>query len=222
MLCKEMKVNKALIEKYHRQECSPAEVEAVEEWLFTETTDEIFELPKGEDKLDLSQAMWQDISNILPQDRPKTKSFLSNHIFWSGAAAATLTLGMIILGWYLLWHPNSNNTEPHLITINNSSPVETKHIQSVGYSIEVGPNTSASIYNKQKILYFTGSIVLRPNKDIELSVGKNQQKASFKAGQTYILFKDIEDKGNLLIINEKNLMDIPPVLQKTISTQFKI
>jgi len=218
-----MKVNKELIEKYHRQECTPDEAHAVEEWLFDDTSDEELQLPPGVHRFELKQDMWEDISAQLPNEKPadKIKGRIFNRAFWAGAIAASTILATATISFYFLKHAKSVQ-EPMLVSVDNQSSVEVKQIRSVGYNMSVGPNTSAHISNKNKVISFTGSIILQPKEDIELSFDKKQQKVIFKAGQTYILFNDAEGNGKVLIVNERNLMDIPPVLQKKISAQFKI
>lgn len=217
-----MKVDKELIEKYHRQECTPAEAHAVEEWLFDDTSDEELQLPPTQPLVQLKQQMWDDISTIFPNEKPaeSAKSYVFNRAFWTGAIAASTILVIAAVGFYL-FNRNSKQ-EPILVSINNQSSVDVKQIRSVGYDMSVGPNTSAHISSKNKVVNFTGSIILQPKEDIELSFDNAQQKVVFKAGQTYILFNDAKGRGKVLIVNERNLMDIPPVLQKKISTQFKI
>lgn len=218
-----MKVSKELIEKYHRQECTPDEAHAVEEWLFDDTSDEQLQLPPGEHRFELKQEIWNDIAGILPTEKAeeKIKGRIFNRAFWTGAIAASTVLAVTAICFYMFTHKTSTQ-EPMLVSINNQSSVDVKQIRSVGYNMSVGPNTSARIYNKSRVINFTGSIILQPKQDIELSFDNKQQKVIFKAGQTYILFNDVEGNGKVIIVNEKNLMDIPPVLQKKISAQFKI
>lgn len=217
-----MKVNKELIEKYHRQECTPAEADAVEEWLFADTSDELLELPDGASKPALKQEMWAQISGTIPENDTmgKVKHRLFNRQFWTGAVAASVVLVAAMVGIYFF--NQKSRQQPQLVSVDNASSQAIKHIQYAGYDMELGPKTSARIYSKQGIIRFTGSIVLQPKEDIELSFGKTQQKMVFKAGQTYILFNDANGNGKVVIVNEKNLMDIPPVLQKKISSEFNI
>lgn len=218
-----MKVSKELIEKYHRQECTPSEAHAVEEWLFDDTSDESLQLPPGENTFELKQLMWDDISSILTDEKAdqKLKGHIFNRAFWTGAIAASIVLAIAAISFYQFNYKNRAQ-EPTLVSINNQSSINTRQINTVGYNMSVGPNTSALIHNKIGVINFTGSIIIQPKEDIKLSFDSNQQKIVFKAGQTYILFNDAQGNGKVLIVNQRNLMDFPPVLQKKISTEFKI
>ncbi|MES2454555.1 MAG: hypothetical protein V4594_03400 [Bacteroidota bacterium] len=216
-----MKVNQELIERYHRQECSPEENEAVEEWLFSGDADEALQLPAGEDKAAHKLDMWHEIQLVLPQDPvvvPLKKPLLGR-AFWTGAVAASVALVMVTFVFYQV---RFNHKEERLVSVQNSSAFEVKHVTSNGYNIAVGPKTSALINRSDRIIDLSGSIIIKPTEDIEFAFGPGQEKIVFKNGETYIVWNDMESSGKIIIINERNLTDLPPVLQKQIINQFKI
>lgn len=64
--------------------------------------------------------------------------------------------------------------------------------------------------------------MIHPKKDITLKFEGSQEQITFKAGQTYIILKGEDGNDKVIIVNEKNIMDLPPVLQKQITNEFKI
>ena len=222
-----MKVNEELIGKYHRQECSSEEAEAVEEWLFSSDSDEALQLPAGENKAEHKLDIWKEIQLVLPEDPeiPKDPLVLPvkqppfSRAFWTGAVAASVALVMVTFVFYTL---QVKNKELQLVSVKNSSSYAVKQVSSDGYHLSVGPKTSATINNTNGIVDLSGSIIIKPTEDIELAFGHDQEKIVFKNGETYIIWNDMESSGKIIIINERNLTDLPPVIQKQIINQFKI
>lgn len=221
-----MKISKDLIEKYHRNECSSAEAEAVENWLFSADIDEALQLPLGENKASHKADIWNEISAILPEDPissvvvPIKKPVFRNS-FWSGAIAASLVIGIIALAVYQLTaHPEEQKEQ--LVSLTNTSSVNVKHIESTRYNLSVGTNTSASIDNLTGVVDLAGSILISPKKDLKLTFEGSTEKITLKKGQTYIILRGKNGRDKIIIVSEKNLMDLPPVLQKQITNEFNI
>ncbi|MEJ2883797.1 hypothetical protein [Pedobacter sp. GR22-6] len=221
-----MKISKDLIEKYHRNECSPEESDAVEAWLFSSDSDEALQLPMEESKPAHKAAIWEEISSILPNEEEVRsdaetgrKSLLKNS-FWSGAIAASLVIILIAVASNQLL----SKKEPinQLVSINNTSSVNVRHVEDSGYRLSVGTNTSARIDNLTGVVDLSGSMLICPKKDITLSFEGSAEKITFKQGQTYIILKGKDGKDQIIIISEKNLMDLPPMLQKQIINEFNI
>jgi len=227
-----MKIDKDLIERYHRQECSAEEREAVESWLFSADSEEALQLPLSESKAAHKADIWADITEILPAEsktdeipeiqqlQPKRKILKAS--FWSGAVAASITIGVFILGAYYITGGPQEQQYGQFVSVNNSSPINVRHVESSGYAISVGTNTSANIDKITGAIDLTGSILIRPKKDLELFFEGNTEKIKLKKGQSYILLKGKNGEDKLLIVSENNLMDLPPVLQKQIINEFNI
>jgi hypothetical protein len=196
-----MKVDKELIEKYHRQECTPDEMLAVEQWLLSDTSDE--ELP-GDLHL-LEQEMWQ---GIMPPPPKKKYAFLPI------AAAAAVLLAVVFTGLRFFHHLDVERP----VAVNNQT-IHLKYISATDYNLSVAPNSTAMLNRELGTMKFTGSLMLKPKEDMELSLDNGRQKLEFKAGQTYIL---VNGDGEVVVVNERNLMDMPSVLQQRISAEFKI
>lgn len=219
-----MKISNELIEKYHRNECTQEESDFVEAWLFSGESDEALQLPLGENKAAHKTMMWDEIEKTLP---PETnvpvlvkKPFLRN-TFWTGAVAASLVICLTFIGFYKLTGTKTTE-DTTFVTVNNTSSVNVKHLEANGYHIAVGTNTSTKINNETGIIDLTGSLLIRPKKDIRLLFAGNKEEMVFKAGQTYIILKGEDGHDKIIVINEKNVMDLPPVLQKQIINEFQI
>jgi len=218
-----MKISKDLIERYHRQECTEEEAEAVEAWLFSSDTDEALQLPLGMDKGEHKSAIWSEISKTLPNETEsvaqKSSAFISP--FWSGAVAASLIAGIIgLAGYQFMNSPKAPVRQ--FVMVNNTSSINVRPVESSGYNISIGTNTSARIDNLTGVVDLTGSMLICPKKDIELSFEGSSEKMMFKGGQTYIILKGKDGKDKVIIVSEKNIMDLPPVIQKQIINEFNI
>lgn len=223
-----MKISKELIEKYHLGECDLQESKFVEEWLFSEETDQELELPSHENKADLKTQLWEEIQQVLPSGLPAPKAvpvrMLANKpskiIYWASRTAAILILGLSsLIGYHLYFTPD----DPlGLVSINNTSLLEVRHIDSKAYCISLAPESTAKINYQTGNIDFSGSIIISPKKDIELSIGGSEGKMTFKTGQTYIAMNGKSGYDRFILINERNLMDLPPVLQKQLINKFSI
>lgn len=219
-----MKISNELIEKYHRNECTREETDLVESWLFSGESDEALQLPLGENKAEHKSGIWNEIEKILPTENADPvlvkKTFLQN-TFWSGAIAASLAICVMAIAFYWLTSPKAVAEAP-FVMVNNTSSINVKHIEANSYHISVGTNTSTKINNETGIVDLTGSLLIRPKKDIQLLFEGNKDKMVFKAGQTYIILKGEDGNDKIIVVNEKNIMDLPPVLQKQIINEFQI
>lgn len=218
-----MKISKQLIEKYHRNECSTEESEAVEAWVFSGESNEALQLPLGEDKAQHKAALWDEIEKILPEESAaptSTKRLFYKNPFWSGAIAATLFIAVLGATGYYLSTVKSARDMP--LIVNNSSSMHVKHIDASAYQISVGTNTSTKINNTTGVIDLSGSLLISPKEDMELIFEGSSEKMIFKAGQTYIILKGENGIDKVIVVNEKNIMDLPPVLQKQIINEFQI
>lgn len=219
-----MKISKELIEKYHRNECTQEETDMVESWLFSGESDEALQLPLGENKAEHKTSIWNEIEKILPPENTAPvlvkKSFLQG-AFWKGAIAASMVICVIVIAFYRLKDAKSGREVP-FVMVKNTSSVNVKHIEANAYHISVGTNTSTKINNETGIIDVSGSLLIRPKRDIQLLFEGSLDKITFKAGQTYIILKGEDGNDKIIVVNEKNIMDLPPVLQKQIINEFQI
>lgn len=219
-----MKISKELLEKYHMKACSQQEAELVEAWLFSGDHNEALQLPLTEDKAMHKADIWKEIENSMISEDAKpieTKyTRLHKTSFWFGAVAASLFFALLFAGIY---HNTSTKQDQDLpfVAVNNTS-MQVRHIDANAYHISVGPNTLAKINNTTGIIDLSGSLLISPKKDIVLTFEGNSEKMTFKAGQTYIILKGEDGTDKVIIVNERNIMDLPPVLQKQIINEFKI
>lgn len=210
-----MKLDNSLLEKYHLQQCSAEERELVEEWLFsTEPETEGLDLPEGEDRQLHKQAMWDEIRSITAE--PK-------YSFWNGQriVAASLLAGILLLGGYACFTQNDEDLLASVSVI-NSSAVGVKNISYNTYNIAVGPMTRGTINNLTGLINFSGSILFSPKKDITVTFEGSSEKMSFKMGQTYIILNGNTQNDRIIIVNEKNINQLPPILQQQVFQHFNI
>jgi hypothetical protein len=213
-----MNINQELIERYHRDECTIEERKVVEDWLFADDSVEELDLPVGEDKAAHKAAIWNEIAPA-PAKENITKSH--SFSFWKGAVAASIVLGLIGFGFYQ-FRLKTKNESPQFVSVDNTSAISVRHLDSKGYNISVGPNTLAKINYATGSVDLSGSMLISPKKDVELIFKGADKKISLKGGQTYIILHGKTDQDKIIVVSERNLMDLPPVLQKQIINQFSI
>ncbi|ATP58451.1 hypothetical protein CPT03_19280 [Pedobacter ginsengisoli] len=211
-----MNINQELIERYHRDECTEAERKAVEEWLFSDDSADELDLPVGEEKAAHKASIWNEIAPALPNQNVTKNHSLS---FWKGVVAASLVFGVLGFGFYQF---KLKNDSPQSVSVDNTSAINVRHLDSKGYNISVGPNTFAKINYATGSVDLSGSMLISPKKDVELKFKGSDKKIHLKMGQTYIILNGKTDGDKIIVVSERNLMDLPPVLQKQIINQFSI
>lgn len=227
-----MEVNNRLIEKYHLDLCSSEERKAVEEWLLNDKMDDFIFLSSEEKQAEKEQ-IWQAIAEVLPI-QPEVAKEVSivryfSPVLVAGIAAATVGV-LISVGFLLL----NRQTPGNSITATNNDVLKNELIQTSELNITLGPKSNANIntsnFYTNGNINFCGIIRIESKEDMELTLNancvntsSNGEKIVFKKGQTYIAVNYHFKKDNeLIIVNEKNLFNLPPVLQKEIIRQFNI
>lgn len=214
-----MEINEDILARYHLRTCTAAERKAVEEWLFSAETGGVdWELLKQE-KDAVGKDMWEGIETILPKPaciKPKSNTYF----MWKGAIAASAVFALLATAFCIYFLKDTNHHE--LMSLNNSSHVNVKHISSNVFNVSLGPNTMAQINQLEGVIDLTGSILISPKENVDLIFKGTQKKVTLKKGQTYIILKGKGTADEIIVISERNLLDLPPVIQKQITTQFDI
>ena len=226
-----MKVSKELIEKYHDGKCSPEENAVVENWLLDDDDTQIFPEPTG-DKKKISREMWQDIKLVLPSEIKKSESliFKMPAIQWVAmAAAASITVFIATFMFLNKTESNSRHSQANISSVNVSESLN-REILSDDFTISLGPQSNVQINSGTGLVDFCGTLKISPKKDMSLSFKDvctntkgNTEKIDFKKGETYIALNYRHEKTTeVIVMEEKLLMGLPPVLKRQIMDQFNI
>ncbi|MCF0055916.1 hypothetical protein [Dyadobacter sp. CY356] len=221
-----MAVSKELIEKYHNGACTPEESAMVENWLLDD--DEITEiiLPENLHKQDVKAEMWKDISGSFPSSIESRKHRLINFSGYRLSAVAASVLFLLAFSFLII---KINRTESIPASVKTALS-ENKEIDSRDYTISLGPESNARIDANAGLIDFCGTILISPKKDIDLSFNDicttkktSRGKINFKKGETYIALNYRNKKDNeLIVMDEKLLMGLPPIVKRQIMEQFNI
>ena len=223
-----MAVSKELIEKYHKGECTPEESAMVENWLLDDDIEIEIILPENLHKEDTKAEMWQNIASSLPSSKEEKKISVINFSVFNrfGLTAAASILLLIGVSFLIL----KTNKKESVVSSVNVSLSENKEIDSKDYTISLGPESNARIDANSGLIDFCGTILISPKKDIDLSfkdicatTKRNTGKMNFKKGETYIALNYRNNKDNeLIVMDEKLLMGLPPIVKRQIMDQFNI
>lgn len=216
-----MKINSELIEKYHDGKCTSAERELVEEWLFAEDSFEELDLPAAENKVEHKSVIWNSIEASIAEESTLKKQKGLVFILRKYSVAASFIIGLLGVAVYHFVYKNPRPSS-QLISIDNTAMLNVRHIDSDQGDISVGPYTIAKINYEAGTVDLAGSMLISPTRDIQLTFKGSDEKVIFKTGQTYIILNSKAVNERLVVVNERNLMDLPPVLQKQIINHFSI
>lgn len=214
-----MKITADLLEKYHNNQCTPKERVMVEDWLMGSETDEL-EFHTEKDKALIKEAIWEDIATVLPDGKSPIKPLrTASYYMWKGAVAATLIIGLLSAA---LYYYSRDEKAIAFLAFHNKSSLKVNHINAGEYSLAIGPETSAEINEHSGVIDLTGSILISPKKDIELKFDGATNKVRLKKGQTYIILNSKSGNHGLIVVNEKDLINLPPMIQKKLIQEFDI
>lgn len=216
-----MKINPELIEKYHDGKCTSTECELVEEWLFAEESFEELDLPATENKAEHKAVMWKGIEAIISEEPIIKKQNVLVFLLRKYSVAASFIIGLLGVAGYHFVYRNPRPSSQS-ISIDNTAMLNVRHVDSDGGDISVGPYTLAKINYEEGTVDLAGSMLISPTSDIQLTFKGTDEKVIFKTGQTYIILNSRAVNERLVVVNERNLMDLPPVLQKQIINHFSI
>jgi hypothetical protein len=222
-----MRISKELIEKYHDGLCTPDEKHAVEEWLFSDDTEEELQLSDGQTKIQLREEIWDGIASDVPVTNSKQRVFFLNS-YLRQAAAIILIVGTIAAAWFGLQNSPARN---NMIVVNNASDAINKDIQSNDYDISIGPESNVEINNETGSIDFCGAMMINPKEDIEFTLhgtcatqNENSSKITLKKGQNYIAlnYRSSGEADEVIILEEGSLMGLPPIMKRKLMHQFNI
>lgn len=212
-----MEINKELIKKYHTNKCSVAEKAFVEAWLVNDEFEQPLGLSKQE-KEGHQKEIWQNLSSFI--DKSEQKAIRINQLLYLSKIAAVflLLLAFGVYGYQFL----SGETEARHISFSNSSATKIKSVDSNSYSIAMAPNSNAEIDIETGVFNFYGSLLLSPKNDIEISFNGFKEKIKLKTGQRYIVISGKFSTEQPIVVNERDVLNLPPVIQRELSSQFSI
>lgn len=216
-----MKIDANLIEKYHDNQCTPDERRAVEDWLLNSEVDDL-EFHNEKDKQLTKADIWNNLETIL-SDKEETKVAMqksTSFYIWKGAIAASLVIALFSFAFYYFSQKEQNSVE--FVAFRNKSSLKVNHISSREYDLSIAPETFAEVNEDNGMIDLSGSILISPKKDIDLNFGGEKDKVSLKKGQTYIILNYKTGGQGLIVVNEKNLIHLPPVMQKKLTYEFGI
>jgi len=214
-----MKVNADLLEKYHHNQCTLEERIVVEDWLLSNEVEEL-QFHTEKDKNLIKQSIWKEVTTATADETPTVKLKPASYYMWKGAVAATLFF--TVLGSAFYYFKDNGEKTVEFVAFHNKSALKVNHISSSEYNLAIGPETSAEINEHSGVIDLTGSILISPKKDMELKFDGAENKIRLKKGQTYIILNSKSGNHGLIIVNEKNLINLPPVIQKKLIQEFDI
>ncbi|KAA0992852.1 hypothetical protein [Dyadobacter aurulentus] len=220
-----MRVSKELIEQYHAGLCTPEEQLAVEEWLFNDDTDALFALPGGEEKHGVRDAMWNEIAGALPANKSYRYIFFNS--FWRQAAAALL----VGLAGVLLYSINNKPVTSEIIVINNESNSINKDLHTGNFNLSLAPKSNVEIDRNSGRIDFCGAMMIKSKMDVEFTIQgtctdekEHGDKIKLKKGLNYIAlnYAGPGEATELLVLEEKSLMGLPPLMKRQLMDRFDI
>lgn len=224
-----MNITKELIERYHLGLCSEDEQEAVEAWLL-EGDEESEELtsPDKEELLQEKKEIWANLTEQIPSFSPSVKRvFLFDYVTPNQMAAAASFLFLLGIGFLFYQMQNTPKEVASTAKVPFPHQISAKELdivlgeKSKAHFVAAGANSSID---------FCGTILIQPKQDVELTVQGTcpnpsgiQEKRMLKKGQNYVAVNyRSEQTSELIVVEEGDLINLPPLVQREIQKQLPI
>ncbi len=205
-----MGVNKELLEKYHRGQCTAEERWLVETWLEDDTLDSDLHLPESR-KVIAQQAIWNAVtSGIETITRVPRGSVVRKLITYATGVAACIAL---------VWWAGPMIRVPHEVVYDNSGSAIPHWFKQSGYDVLLGEASKATIDIEAGKLVVEGNLLLKPKRDIHIQNGR--EGVLLRRGETYVILEG-EQAGNRFIFSKNELTFLPPAMQRKLKQQLNI
>lgn len=209
-----MRIDHTLIEKYHLDQCSPAEKLLVEQWLLDDSfkANPLSITTAQKDKLE--SEIWTNINAHIEQAKAPIKITPKKYNFRYLVVAASL-LAILTIGFYQF-----NMSEKPDATFDNRMNASLKYINQHNYKIVLGKNATAQINTDTGEIKTTGNMLFIPKKNFAFSLSGHKKK-ELKPGETYFVLQP-QKNGKQVIIAKSELTFLAPTLQHELKLQFNI
>lgn len=212
-----MDISKALLEKYELGQCNDEELAAIQKWL---ECDDWGDLALSEEvKPGVKEGIWADIVGDMDNTSTPVRKLKRQNSFFKkyGRVVAVASIVLLVGGYYSLAlqnekEPNfqASNVEPGIVSFTKDA-----------FDMVLSTNSEASINFEVGSIALTGDIMLRPKRDFVLQDERSNQAFSFKSGEVYFV-SDREEQKKLIILSKKEMIFLPPAIQRKIKQQFHI
>ena len=209
-----MKISKQLLQRYELGQCSPEEEDVVRQWLDSENwEEEAFDdkhVPDG-----VRTELW---NNIAPHiDQPK--EFIARPRRWQSLQRWLSIAALLVLAIGLTWHFFSKNQGDHIVL--NNTEVGVRWMCEDSFDLALRENSSVNINLRSDNLMLTGSMMLKPKRNLVLHDQQNDMSFDFKKGEVYFISRD-PDTSRLIIFRQSEILFLPPIIQRQLKQQFHI
>lgn len=221
-----MKVSKELLEKYHSGHCNDQEKILVEAWLCSEEYDVDTMGLDDKQKNALKEEIWGNLKSetvdVLMKNEATQSRKLLPRLFWLSTAAAVLLFFCEIA--FMLFQ-NSTTKQLTARHQNTLAPIDQEAVQMV-----LGQGSHAFFDSNADRVDFCGLVKITPKMNIKIAFATgcensdNLQKEVFMTeGKTYFAL-DLKDayRGELVVMSEDNIYELPPLVRNAIRAQFGI
>jgi len=225
-----MKVTTELIEKFNRKECSASEISAIEQWLLNDDYEDEVEISEESEK-QIKAEIWDEVSEVLPsKNKECVLNLFQQNFKWIAAAASVSILLVISVVLLYSFDINKQGESALIKTPTKQLGQQKQEIWNKDFNIVLGDKSKASFDSDKRLVDFCGVIKISPKKDISLSFNDicsgdkpSSKGIEFKKGETYFAlnYKN-QESDQLVIMNENLIFELPPLLKYELSDQFDI
>lgn len=216
-------MNPELLKKCLSGEATQVEMQAYQHWL--DGSVDVDCATEYEIEAGAEQRLWRQIK---AQNAKFAVTQASKRWLGRMAIAATLIVGLVCIGFYGLDHNAS--VEALVFKHDGNKPFQEKAFE--GLRFRLGTDSEALLKNTDNngiVIHFSGNMMLSnrsaADQHTEISYtmpnGKQTRKGvNLRKGRTYFLAYYPFKSENLMIVEERDLMNIPPALALNITNDF--
>ena len=218
-------VDKELLQKFHRGECTDEECAAVERWMLE--TDTKMDLVAENKMMEMEARIWK---NIEPKEQviPVADSIFGRMFSYGLAASLLLALGF---GWLTLGN-NTRSNEPLVYEL-NSNAQKTIEVRGLNFTLASNSNAvvSSNSHGKQGDISFCGAVQITNNSGADIEYifesackksAYTRKQITFQSGKTYIAVHNFYKTDEVIVMTKESFIEFSDAIPSDVKSEFSI
>lgn len=221
-----IRIDQALLRKFHRGECTAEECAAITDWM--RNSEAATQMADERKMSELEARIWK---NIEPREAgaPGSRPLLTRR-FYYGVAAALLFLP--VLGWLNGFKNMEQIVAPTIYTLNSA---DQKNMEVSGLDFTLANNSNAVVVTplagRHGGISFCGAVQITNNSGADIEYvfesackksAYTRKKVTFHSGKTYIAVHNFYKTDEVIVMKKEHVMEFPDAISTEVMSEFSI
>lgn len=219
-------VDKELLQKYHRGECTREESEVIARWM--DESDSQVSMADEKKMTEMESRIWNNIAPKDPSGLITNRVMIRRLISYGVAASLILAAG---LAW-IRKGGSVRDAEPVVYTL-NSNAQKTIDVRGLNFTLANNSNAivSTDLNNMQGDISFCGAVQITNNSGEDIQYvfesackksAYTRKQITFQSGQTYIAVHNFYKTDEVIVMKKENVIEFPDAISSDVISEFSI